>query len=216
VIGTHSFLAFIKLQIEPTTATEVYHFPYISSNKRVQPHLERKRETMDNRERKINVLMLPWLAHGHTSPFLELAKKLTHRNFHIYFCSTPIILNSIKKNLDHNNNYNSLSIKLVEFHPPSSLDLPPHYHTTNGLPTHLMTTLRTTFDMSGPIFSDILKTLNPDLKLGKLFLFKEIFFRGFKTLMSCNMVESSVEEVRKDKYRYLEAMKQSCEIFFFF
>ncbi|KAL7170770.1 hypothetical protein ACSBR2_035610 [Camellia fascicularis] len=26
------------------------------------------------------------------------------------------------------------------------------------------------------------------------------------------MVESSVEEVRKDKYRYLEAMKQFCEI----
>ncbi|THG10660.1 hypothetical protein TEA_029689 [Camellia sinensis var. sinensis] len=46
--------------------------------------------------------------------------------------------------------------------------------------------------------------------LGKPFPVKEIFFRGFKTLMSCNMVESSVEEVRKDKYRYLEAMKYEC------
>ncbi|KAL7258358.1 hypothetical protein ACSBR1_004476 [Camellia fascicularis] len=95
--------------------------------------------------------------------------------------------------------------------------------------------------MSGPIFSDILKTLNPDLviydhnqpwaatiasshnipvvqflifgvvsssftlhmfkKPGKLFLFEEIFFRGFKPLMSRNMVESSVEEVRKDNSR---------------
>ncbi|KAL7238261.1 hypothetical protein ACSBR2_004376 [Camellia fascicularis] len=103
--------------------------------------------------------------------------------------------------------------------------------------------------MSGPIFSDILKTLNPDLviydhnqpwvatiasshnipavqflifgvvsssftlhmfkKPGKLFLFEEIFFRGFKPLMSRNMVESSVEEVRKDKFPLGEKIRVS-------
>ncbi|GAV83746.1 UDPGT domain-containing protein [Cephalotus follicularis] len=115
---------------------------------------------MDLKRRSIRVLMLPWLAHGHISPFLELAKKLTNRNFLIYFCSTPINLNSIKPKLS--SKY-SFSIQLVELHLPSLPELPPHYHTTNGLPLHLMNTLKTAFDMASPSFLNILKTLKPDL-----------------------------------------------------
>ncbi|KAK7852349.1 beta-d-glucosyl crocetin beta-1 [Quercus suber] len=50
-------------------------------------------------QRRLSILMLPWLAHGHISPYLELSKKLTERSFHIYFCSTPINLDSIKPKL---------------------------------------------------------------------------------------------------------------------
>ena len=64
----------------------------------------------------ISVLMLPWLAHGHISPFLELAKMLTTRNFHIYFCTTPTNLSPIKQQLSQKD---SLSIELVELHLPS-------------------------------------------------------------------------------------------------
>ncbi|XP_059628414.1 UDP-glucosyltransferase 29-like [Cornus florida] len=110
--------------------------------------------------RAIRVLMLPWLAHGHISPFLELAKKLTERNFHIYLCSTPINLSSIKKKIAEKY---SLLIQLVELHLPSSPKLPPHNHTTNGLPMHLMHTLRDAFEMASPTFSNIIETLNPDL-----------------------------------------------------
>ncbi|KAF5959267.1 hypothetical protein HYC85_000476 [Camellia sinensis] len=150
----------------------------------------------------------------------------------IYFCSTPIILNSIKKKLDHNNNYNSLSIKLVEFHLPTSPDLPPCYHTTNGLPTHIMTTLKTTFNMSSPIFSGILKTLNPDLVIYDhnqpwaatiasshnfpavqfLIFGVENLFSGFQDSDESRHGRVMVEEVRKNKYKYLEPRKQSCEI----
>ena len=108
----------------------------------------------------ISVLMLPWLAHGHISPFLELAKKLANRNFHIYMCSTPANLSSIKKRVTEK--YRS-SIELVEFDLPLLPNLPPHYHTANGLPHHLMNTLYKAFVMSAPIFSKILQTLNPDL-----------------------------------------------------
>jgi hypothetical protein len=90
---------------------------------------------MDARHGSISVLMLPWIAHGHISPFLELAKKLTKRNFHIFFCSTPINLRPIKEKLPQKY---SLSIQFVELHLPSLPELPPHYHTTNGLPPHLM------------------------------------------------------------------------------
>ncbi|KAF5959050.1 hypothetical protein HYC85_000259 [Camellia sinensis] len=115
---------------------------------------------MDSKQSKTNVLMLPWLAQGHITPFLELAKKLTHKNFHIYFCSTPINLKSIKKRIT--DKY-SLSIELVEIHLPSLPELPPHHHTTNGLPLHLNSTLQEAFEMASPNFSNILKTLSPDL-----------------------------------------------------
>ncbi|GMP84045.1 hypothetical protein CsSME_00037730 [Camellia sinensis var. sinensis] len=115
---------------------------------------------MDTKQSTINVLMLPWLAHGHISPFLELAKKLSHINFHIYLCSTPINLKPIKDRITEKFSH---SIELVEFHLPSLLELPPHYHTTNGLPTHLNSTLLTAFDMAIPNVSNIFKTLSPDL-----------------------------------------------------
>ncbi|KAF8008987.1 hypothetical protein BT93_J0083 [Corymbia citriodora subsp. variegata] len=108
----------------------------------------------------IKVLMLPWLAHGHISPYLELAKRLSTRNFHIYLCSSPVSLSSIKPKISEK--YSS-SIELVELHLPSLPDLPPHYHTTNGLPPHLMNTLKVAFDMASPGFSDIVKSLGPDL-----------------------------------------------------
>lgn len=116
--------------------------------------------------------MLPWLAHGHISPFLELAKRLITRNFHIYICSTPIILNSIdkKKNkvLSSDKKYyhedDSIdSIQLVELQLPSSPDLPSHYHTTNGLPARLMIPLENAYEMSAPRFAEIVNNLKPDL-----------------------------------------------------
>lgn len=110
--------------------------------------------------RKISVLMFPWLAHGHLSPFLELSKKLANRNFHVYFCSTPVNLDSIKPKFSPEYHF---SIQFVELHLPSSPELPSHYHTTNGLPPHLMKTLKKAFDMASSSFFNILKTLNPDL-----------------------------------------------------
>ncbi|KAK6136025.1 hypothetical protein DH2020_030235 [Rehmannia glutinosa] len=115
---------------------------------------------MDTSKRSIRVLMFPWLAHGHISPFLELAKSLAKRNFITYICSSPINLNTIRKTLSPKH---SISIKLVELHIPTTPQLPPHYHTTNGLPPHLMGPLKRALDMARPTFSTILKTLKPDL-----------------------------------------------------
>ncbi|THG03515.1 hypothetical protein TEA_013725 [Camellia sinensis var. sinensis] len=79
-----------------------------------------------------SILILPWLAHGHVSPFLELAKKLSQRNFNIYFCSTPINLKPLRETLPLNL---SSSIQLIDIHLPSQ-NLPPHYtHQKTSLPT---------------------------------------------------------------------------------
>lgn len=72
---------------------------------------------MDTKETSLRVLMFPWLAHGHISPFPEPAKKLSNRNLKIYLCSTPISLISIQKNLkDHNYSH---KIHFIELKLPS-------------------------------------------------------------------------------------------------
>lgn len=113
---------------------------------------------MATTRRTISVLMLPWLAHGHIGPFLELAKKLSKRNFHIFLCSSPVNLSSIK--IPHE--YCS-AIELVELHVPSLPGLPPQYHTTRGLPPHLMPKLKMAFDMAGPNLSDIISDRQPNM-----------------------------------------------------
>ncbi|KAL7196127.1 hypothetical protein ACSBR1_036195 [Camellia fascicularis] len=111
-------------------------------------------------QRKIKVFMFPWLAHGHISPFLELAKTLSNRNFMVYLCSTAVNLSCIKRRLTEKD---ANSIQLVELHVPTLPGLPPNCHTTKNLPPHLMPTLKKAFDWSSHNFSKMLKTLKPDL-----------------------------------------------------
>ncbi|KAF8008990.1 hypothetical protein BT93_J0086 [Corymbia citriodora subsp. variegata] len=113
---------------------------------------------MATTRRTIRVLMLPWLAHGHIGPFLELAKRLSKRNFHIFLCSSPVNLTSIKIPQEY-----CSTVELVELHVPSLPGLPPQYHTTRGLPPHLMLKLKMAFDMAGPNLSDIIANRQPDL-----------------------------------------------------
>ncbi|KAL7097841.1 hypothetical protein ACP275_10G168600 [Erythranthe tilingii] len=116
----------------------------------------------ESRRRTIRVLMFPWLAYGHITPYLELAKKLVTKNdsFVVYMCSTPATLTCIDKKVPQNL---SNSIKLVPFHLPNTQGLPSNFHTTNGLPSHLIPTLRETLDSSANEFSRILEKLTPDL-----------------------------------------------------
>ncbi|XP_015876398.2 UDP-glucosyltransferase 29-like [Ziziphus jujuba] len=118
---------------------------------------------MDATKRSMRVLMLPWLAYGHITPFLELAKKLAQRNFQIFFCSSPVNLNSIKHKIsDHPNKPNN-SIQFVELHLPSLPSLPQENHTMKGLPFLLFPILLKALDMTKPQLSDIIQTLKPDL-----------------------------------------------------
>ncbi|XP_047310751.1 UDP-glucosyltransferase 29-like [Impatiens glandulifera] len=112
------------------------------------------------KERRLNIVMLPWLAHGHASPFLELAKKIGKRNHTIHVCSTKVILDSVKKRV---NEIDHPFLHFIEIQLPYPPELPPHHHTTTGLPPHLNHTLMKTFQMAGPAFSDILKQIKPDL-----------------------------------------------------
>ncbi|XP_016498882.1 beta-D-glucosyl crocetin beta-1,6-glucosyltransferase-like [Nicotiana tabacum] len=115
---------------------------------------------MDTEHTKLKAFLFPWLAYGHISPFLELAKKLSDRGFLIELCSTPINLSFIQKRIPQS--YSS-TIQLVELILPEFPQLPPHYHTTNGLPLHLNSTLHKALKLAKPNLFTILKTRKPDL-----------------------------------------------------
>ncbi|KAG6395586.1 hypothetical protein SASPL_141709 [Salvia splendens] len=93
--------------------------------------------------------MFPWLAHGHISPYLELAKRLSRRNFIVHLCSTAANFKSIE------NSIGASSIRLVPLHLPDTY-LDSRFHTTNGLPPDLMPFLKRMLDLAAP-------ELRPDL-----------------------------------------------------
>ncbi|GLJ53009.1 hypothetical protein SUGI_1128910 [Cryptomeria japonica] len=66
---------------------------------------------------KLHVMMFPWLAHGHITPFLELAKSLLIYGLRISFVSTPLNIARIRKQM-------VLGIELVELPLPSVDGLP--------------------------------------------------------------------------------------------
>ncbi|KAL9155225.1 hypothetical protein ABFS82_10G167700 [Erythranthe guttata] len=108
----------------------------------------------------IKVVMFPWLGYGHITPYLELAKKLTTRNFKIYLCSTIATLTCIEEKITPKLSH---SIKLVPLLLPVLPGLPRKLHTTNGLPPHLMPKLKEALDSSVDEFSNILADIKPDL-----------------------------------------------------
>ncbi|KAL3626137.1 hypothetical protein CASFOL_029686 [Castilleja foliolosa] len=118
------------------------------------------------KQTKFSILMFPWLAYSHVFPYLELAKQLSkNKHFHIYFCSSAINLDYVKKHILSNQS----SIELVQLHVPSSPELPPHLHTTKNLPAHLNPALLRAFQASSSSFSEILSAIKPDLLIYDFF-----------------------------------------------
>ncbi|KAI4385763.1 hypothetical protein MLD38_003756 [Melastoma candidum] len=111
----------------------------------------------------MKILMLPWLAHGHVSPFLELAKRLSRLDFTVFLCSTQASLASVQMSIPEEC---TSSIRLIQVCLPESPDLPPHLHTTKGLPPRLMSTLKRCFGAAGPaLLSGIISDISPDLMI---------------------------------------------------
>nr|XP_043638634.1 cyanidin-3-O-glucoside 2-O-glucuronosyltransferase-like [Erigeron canadensis] len=117
--------------------------------------------TNESSNSRYRVILLPWLAYSHISRFLAFGKGLAnHKCFDIYLCSSQVNLQTLRKNLPERY---SQSITLVELNLPSSSSLPLHYHTTNGLPPHLLKTLTADYAKSFPGFEVIIQNIRPHL-----------------------------------------------------
>ncbi|XP_057830005.2 putative UDP-rhamnose:rhamnosyltransferase 1 [Cryptomeria japonica] len=110
-------------------------------------------------QHQLHVVMFPWLAHGHITPFLELAKSLVTYELRISFVSTPLNITRIKKQIVP-------GIELVELPLPSIDGLPVGVESTAGLSeigrTDLIPLLFQALDLCEQPFATLLKLLSPD------------------------------------------------------
>ncbi|XVE81088.1 hypothetical protein DITRI_Ditri15bG0035200 [Diplodiscus trichospermus] len=84
---------------------------------------------------QINIVMLPYMAHGHFIPYLALARQIHHRTgFNVTVATTPLNIQFLRSTLHHENSSSS-GIHLAEL-PFNSADhgLPPNAENTENLP----------------------------------------------------------------------------------
>lgn len=117
----------------------------------------------EEKQRELRVVMIPWLAHGHITPFLELAKSLASHGLKIFCVSTPLNIRRIKPQI-----CDAPGIELVELAMPSVEGLPPGVESTAdaakiGEAPLLVPLLRAAMDLLEKPFEALLQQLSPNL-----------------------------------------------------
>ncbi|KNA09740.1 hypothetical protein SOVF_150720 [Spinacia oleracea] len=109
-------------------------------------------------ERQLKVLMYPWLAMGHITPYFHLANKLAQRGHMV-----TILIPNKAKFLVQSSNHHPSNITLHTITIPHVHPLPPGTETASDIPFHLQTHLATAQDLTRPQFESILDTFQPHL-----------------------------------------------------
>ncbi|GLJ32655.1 hypothetical protein SUGI_0656990 [Cryptomeria japonica] len=107
----------------------------------------------------LHVLMFPWLAQGHISPFLELSKRLANQGLRISFLSTPNNISKINSSL-HEKWVGK--IDMVELPLPSVEGLPPEADNTADIPIEMADLLKIALDGLQNPFEHLLRRIQPD------------------------------------------------------
>nr|ADJ67198.1 hypothetical protein [Jatropha curcas] len=108
--------------------------------------------------KKLHVALFPWLAFGHTIPYLKVAKHIAQKGHKISFISTPRNIQRLPKippNLSSKIHFISLPLPQVD-------NLPPDAEATMDIPTNKIPYLKIAYDgLKEPLFQ-FLKTSAPD------------------------------------------------------
>ncbi|TYH90004.1 hypothetical protein ES332_A13G021200v1 [Gossypium tomentosum] len=109
-----------------------------------------------DRTEKLHIAMFPWLAYGHTMPFLEVSKFLAQKGHRISYISTPKNISRLPKLPPHL----SSNISFVEFSLPHVHGLPPGVESTSEVPIHKVPYLKRAYDKLRDPLTDFLKNSN--------------------------------------------------------
>ncbi|GLJ32120.1 hypothetical protein SUGI_0646730 [Cryptomeria japonica] len=110
-------------------------------------------------DRALRVLMFPWLAQGHISPFLELSKRLADHGLKVSFLSTPGNISKIKSSLQEKW---VGKIDMEELPLPSVEGLPPTEDNTADITMEMADLLKIALDGLQKPFEDLLRRIQPD------------------------------------------------------
>ncbi|KAL1097419.1 hypothetical protein V6Z11_D05G034000 [Gossypium hirsutum] len=109
-----------------------------------------------DRTKKLHIAMFPWLAYGHTMPFLEVSKFLAQKGHRISYISTPKNISRLPKLPP----LLSSNITFVEFSLPQVDGLPPGVESTAEVPIENVPYLKNAYDkLQGPL-TEFLKNSN--------------------------------------------------------
>ncbi|XP_057829516.2 anthocyanidin-3-O-glucoside rhamnosyltransferase isoform X2 [Cryptomeria japonica] len=116
----------------------------------------------EEKQRELRVVMFPWLAHGHITPFVELAKSLATHGLKIFFVSTPLNIKRIEPQI-----CDAPDIDLVELAMPTVKGLPPGVECSVDVVKRaeaplLVPLLITAMDLLEKPFAMLLQKLSPD------------------------------------------------------
>ncbi|KAF6170034.1 hypothetical protein GIB67_042839 [Kingdonia uniflora] len=104
---------------------------------------------------KLHIVMFPWFAFGHISPFLQLSNKLSSHGVKISFFSASGNIPRISLMVNNNN------IKLIPLTLPTVDGLPPGSESTSDMPPHMAELLKTCLDKMQPQIESLLTEMKP-------------------------------------------------------
>ncbi|XP_062103004.1 cyanidin 3-O-galactoside 2''-O-xylosyltransferase FGGT1-like [Humulus lupulus] len=105
----------------------------------------------------LHIVMFPWFAFGHITPFLTLSNKLAEKGHRISF----FIPTKSQLKIDHLNHFQDL-IKFFSITVPHVDGLPAGAETTNDVPSPLFPLVMTAMDRTEPQVELLLQNLKPD------------------------------------------------------
>ncbi|GAB2234893.1 hypothetical protein Drorol1_Dr00004163 [Drosera rotundifolia] len=111
--------------------------------------------------KKLHIVMLPWLAYGHITPFLELSKRLAEKGHHISFVSTPRNIGRLPEIPEHL----TPLINLVKLpFPPDKIDegLPPGAESMSDISSNKLPLLLKAFEGLQDQIAEFLESSIPD------------------------------------------------------
>ncbi|GMN46809.1 hypothetical protein TIFTF001_015990 [Ficus carica] len=109
---------------------------------------------------QLHVVMFPFFAFGHVSPFIQLSNKLSSHGIHISFFTIPGFIPRVKTLLVPSPNTEIVPLQL-----PPSLGLPPNLAGTMDLPPSEAIKLITAIDLTRPQVKTLLSELKPNFVL---------------------------------------------------
>ncbi|CAK9182050.1 unnamed protein product [Ilex paraguariensis] len=115
---------------------------------------------MDNQPTELHVVMFPFLAFGHISPFVQLSNKLSSHGVRISFFSAAGNVHRIKAMLHH-----SQTIQIIPLTIPHVDGLPPGLESTAEMTPSASELLKVAIDLMQPQIKTLLSQLKPHFVL---------------------------------------------------
>lgn len=107
-------------------------------------------------ESRLRIVMFPWFAMGHLTPFLDLSNKLAGNGHQIFF----LVPRNTQPKLEKFNLHPQL-IKFVPLIVPQIEGLPPNAETTSDLPFEIIPLLLNAMDLTRPKIESLIQEIKP-------------------------------------------------------